>query len=74
MIGIQVQGFHQSFEFHESGIGSEASWCWTNDSMRWYAVQPGFRSYWLGSQSPQTYIPAFRDYVDGLIREGEAAG
>jgi hypothetical protein len=71
IIGIQVQGFHQSFEFHKSGLGSEASWCWTDNSMRWFAEQPGFRSYWLAQ--PQSVIPAFRDYVDGLIREAEAA-
>lgn len=73
IIGIQVQGFHQSFEFHQKGIGSEASWCWTDNSMRWFVVQPGFRSYWLEIGS-QAFMPAFRDYVDGLIREGEVSG
>jgi len=73
MISLQVQGFHQTFEFQQSGIGSEAAWCYADNSMRWFATQPGFRSWWL--ETPQrAFMPAFRDYVDGLIREGEAAG
>ena len=75
LVGIQVQGLHQSFEFEKKGMGSGASWCWTDTGMRWFAAQPGFR-YWWHKQLhvPNAYIPAFRDYVDGLIREGEAAG
>jgi hypothetical protein len=71
MLIVQIQGHHQSFEFHLTGIGSEASWRYTDHAMRWFAAQSGFRSFWLENQ--QAYMPAFRDYVDGLIHEGEAA-
>ncbi len=71
-LGIQVQGMHQSFEFQEKGIGSEASWCFTLGGMRWFASQPGFTAWWPKYQ--MNFLPAFRDYVDALIREGEAAG
>jgi len=75
MLAIQVQAMHQSFEFQKKGIGSEAFWCFTDTGMRWFAARPGFRSYWLEtSRWPNAYIPAFRDYVNRLIREGEAAG
>jgi hypothetical protein len=75
MMSIQVQGMHQSFEFHLKGIGSEASWCWTDTGMRWFAGQPGFRSFWhQQSRFPNAYMPVFCDYVEGLIREAEAAG
>ena len=73
MLGIQVQAMHQSFEFEKKGIGSEASWYWTDSGMIWFAALPGFRSWWR--ETPQrNFMPAFRDYIDGLIREGEAAG
>ena len=72
MVGFQVQGMHQSFEFHEKGIGTEASWHWTDNGMRWFAAQPGFRAWW--TDSGYGYMPSFREYVGQLIREGEAAG
>jgi hypothetical protein len=72
MLINQVQGFHQSFEFRLKGIGSEASRYYSDNGMRWFATQPGFRSFWL-VQPPQAYMPEFRDFVDGLIREAEAA-
>ena len=71
-LGLQVQGMHQSFEFHENGIGTEASWCFTDNGMRWFATQPGFLAWW--AEGGFRFMPSFRDYVDGLIREGEAAG
>ena len=67
----QVQGMHQSFEFHEKGVGTEASWCWTDSGMRWFAAQPGFRVWW--TDSGYGYMPSFREYVGQLIRESEAA-
>jgi hypothetical protein len=43
--------------------------------MQWFASQPGFRMWWREqSRWPQAYIPSFRDFVNGLIREGEATG
>jgi len=71
MIGFQVQGMHQSFEFHERGIGTQASWYWTQQGMRWFVKQPGFRTWW--SENAPGYMPSFREYVAQLIRENERA-
>jgi hypothetical protein len=40
--------------------------------MVWQMQQPGIQQWWRewGGAYPQE----FRDYVDGVIREGEAAG
>jgi hypothetical protein len=72
MIGIQVQAMHQSYEFHQRGIDSEASWYWTQNGMRWFAAQPGFHAWWRENRSG--YMPSFGKYVDDLISEGEDAG
>jgi len=71
MLGIQIQAMHQSYEFHQKGIDSEASWCWTEAGMRWFATHLGFRAWW--SENRAGYMPTFQNYVDGLIREAEAA-
>jgi hypothetical protein len=72
MVGIQVQAMHQSYEFHQKGIDSEASWCWTDSGMRWFVTNLGFRKWWRERRGG--YMPDFRNYVDDLIREAEAAG
>jgi len=72
MIGLQIQGMAQSFEFNFDGIGSRASQAWVEMGMRWFAPRPGFRWYW--DEYGESHTPEFRDYVDGMIREGEAAG
>ena len=41
--------------------------------MRWTVKQPGFRQWWL-QWGQQVYAGAFKQYMDRLIREGEAAG
>jgi hypothetical protein len=40
--------------------------------LRWQSQQPGMVHWWreYGGLHPQE----FRDYIDGLIREGDAAG
>ena len=74
MLSLQLQAMHQSFEFQEKGIGREACWCWTDTGMRFSLTFPGVRSFWLEqSRWPEAYMAAFRDWVDGLIRRGEAA-
>ena len=72
MIGLQLQGMAQSFEFHFDGIGSRASHAWVERGMRWFVPKPGFLQWW--DDYRESHTPEFRDYVDGLIREGEAAG
>jgi hypothetical protein len=40
-------------------------------TMRWVVPRPGYRQWW--TEFGDTYPNEFRNYVDGLIREGEAA-
>ena len=39
---------------------------------RWSAQQPGYREWWR-QWTGVTYAGDFNEYMDGLIREGEAA-
>ncbi len=39
--------------------------------MRCFAPQPGFQQRW--DEYRESFTPEFRDYVDALIREAEAA-
>ena len=39
---------------------------------RWMTRQPGYRQYW-DQWAASTYAGDFKEYIDGLIREGEAA-
>ena len=71
MLGLQVQGMNQSFEFSAEGIGSTASWAYTKRGVGWFARQHGFQEWW--GELREGYPQDFRDFVDGLIREGEAA-
>jgi len=71
MIGLQLQGMAQSLELHFDGIGSRASQAWVDRGMRWLAPQPGFQWFW--DEYRESHTPEFREYVEGLIREGEAA-
>jgi hypothetical protein len=52
-------------------MGGSASWAYTERGLRWFASQPGFQKYWSGFR--EEYPQDFREFVDGLIREGEAA-
>ncbi|MBW2497305.1 MAG: hypothetical protein JRF61_08550 [Deltaproteobacteria bacterium] len=69
MLGLQAQALHQSFEFHEKSIGSEALWYWINGAARWSALQPGFKAWWPRYETH--YMPAFRDFANGLTRRGD---
>jgi hypothetical protein len=72
LMGITVESLLQRFEFVEDGIASARARERLQLIIPRIFQQPGARSYWRDWRS--VHSGDFRDYVDGLIREGEAAG
>ena len=73
LLAIQLNGVQQHFRLARDGSISSETWADMDKLMRFSTVRPGFRQYWL-QWGEQVHRGDFRDYVDRLIREGEAAG
>ena len=72
LLSSQFVGLIQEYEFHRDGIGSPGTWEQSTLGMHWQLQQPGGQQWW---REWRWSVPQeFRDFVDGLIREGEAAG
>ncbi len=71
LLQLQIFSHLQQWEFNRDGVGSSAVWGLEQGGTLWLFQQGGARHWWRewGGQYPQ----GFRNYVDGLIREGEAA-
>ena len=69
---MQMRGNALMFELIQGGIASESSCDVTGSWMGWFVQNPGI-TQWRGVCSG-LFQSDFRDLVDGLIREGEAAG
>jgi len=63
---------NQSYQFQQDGIISALAWENAEQELRWKVEQPGLRQWWR--EWSRIYPQVFKDYVDGLIRDGEAAG
>ncbi len=72
LLQIQIFGHQQNFRLARDGIISPEAWADIEHTMRWGAQRRGIRQWWILWQS--TLGGDFREYYDGLIREGEAAG
>jgi hypothetical protein len=72
MMEMTFQGHLQQFEFICAGIALPLGAERRERGLRRQMQQPGPRQWW--GESGRDYPLAFRDYVDGLIREGEADG
>jgi hypothetical protein len=59
-------------EFGQDGVVSREMRENADIGMRWFVENRGSRQWW--HEWGRVFPPDFRDYVDGLIREGEAAG
>ena len=68
----QFTGNLQEYEFNREGIGSPGTWEQTKMGLHWQLSQAGGQQWWR--QWSRVYPQDFREFVDGLIREGEAAG
>jgi hypothetical protein len=72
MIQLQLGGVNQEYQFAQDGIIDPSIWETRTKGMRWEFQQPGMKQWW--SEWGYVYPADFRDFCDGLIREGEAAG
>ncbi len=72
LLSMQYNAFAQQWEYHRRGQSTAMSWDQMLLSMRWQTGRTGVAQWW--SEYRELYSPGFRDFVDGLIREGEATG
>lgn len=72
LISLIMAGILQEHQFMQDGAISPLVWEYRDRAIARMLQERGFRRWWInwGIDFPQ----GFRDYVDGLIREGEAAG
>ena len=73
LIALQFGMVNQNYEFVANGTGSPSVWARQLNGLRWQVQQPGIQQWWRDWRTV-TFEGEFRDLVDGLIREGEAAG
>jgi len=72
LISMQVSHWDQEFDFVRDGLMSDRLWQRRRRQMTWQLQQPGMQQHWRDWEF--AYGDEFRAFVDGLIREGEAAG
>ena len=72
MIGTFVGGLQQELQFAQDGIIAPSLWASRIRGTRWMLHQPGMQQWWEEWQN--LYSDDLVALVDGLIREGEAAG
>jgi hypothetical protein len=71
-MSMMYNSFAQQWEYHRRGQTTPTSWDQMLLSMRWQSRGAGVAQWW--SEYRELFSPEFGDFVDGLIREGEAAG
>ena len=72
LISMSYQAFVQQWGYHRRGQSSMTGWDRILLAMRWNSERAGVTQWWKEYRG--LYSSDFRDLVDGLIREGEAAG
>jgi hypothetical protein len=70
--GLVLNGFQQQFRLTRKGVIDPDVLADVEQGMRWTTQQSGFRQFWK-HWAGITYSGDFQNYMDGLIREGEAA-
>ena len=70
LLSLQIRITAEQFEFSRDEIGSARLWEEQEAGFLWQVQQPGLRQWW--GEWRTTFSDDFRDYVEGLIREGEA--
>ncbi len=73
MVSMSVGVFDQEYDPLQDGMMSERVWRRRKRSMAWLMQQHGMQQWW-SDWGRALYEPEFCDLIDGLIREGEAAG
>ena len=72
LLGVQMNGVQQHFRLARDGSIGPETWADMDQTMRWSVQQPGYRQWWL-EWAGGIYRGDFRNYVNGLIHEVEAA-
>ena len=66
--------FKRDYYFAQDGAINDSMWQGERQQYLLTLQQPGALQWWNESGAQSWYGAEFRDYVNGLIREGEAAG
>jgi hypothetical protein len=72
LIANQLQVTAQQYEFVHDAVGSTRVWDQHERGLRWQVQQPGIQQWWR-EWAEVSFGTEFIEYVDGLIREAEAA-
>jgi hypothetical protein len=72
LLTLWFQPARQQFQFQRDGIGNPEEWAYNEQGVAWVVQEPGVRQWWR--EWRRQYPQEFRNFVDDLIREGEAAG
>ena len=73
MISMMINAWDQEYDFFRDKVMSERVWKRRRHTMVYTMRLPGLQQWWK-KWSANQYESEFREFVDGLIREGEAAG
>ncbi len=72
LLAMMFGAYNQEYQFVADGVIGRLIWENRIRSMRLLFRRPGYRQWW--TEWGDLYSDEFGDFVDGLIREGEAAG
>ncbi len=72
LVSIFFAGWNQEYQFAEDGVSGPSVWENRRNGMLRLFQQPGMRQWW--NEWRDTYGDDFAEFVDGVFREGEAAG
>ena len=72
VIAMWFQVYRQQYQFQHDGIGSTDEWTYRQRGMRSGLQRAGMRQWWR--EREDLFPDAFREDIERLIREGEAAG
>ena len=71
LFAMNVNAWNQQHDFARDGLIGPSVWKNAERMNRWFFQQPGGRQWW--AEWRFGYDSGFSDFVDGLVREGEAA-
>ena len=72
LVHMQIGGMQQEYEFAADGVIGPALWHSRKRHMSAFLQRPGVKEWW--GQARWGFSDDYCDFLDGLIREGEAAG
>ena len=71
-VEMRFRGFLRNYQFAKAGVLDGGVWEAELKGQTLQLQQPGVRTFW--NEHRHIYGSEFSEFVDGLIREGEAAG